>query len=56
MELVVFMRGVNVGGRNAFRPAVLAADLAALEVVSIGAAGTFVVKRDGSAEPARVVR
>jgi len=37
------MRGVNVGGHKAFRPSVLARQLAALRVVSIGAAGTFVV-------------
>jgi uncharacterized protein (DUF1697 family) len=44
MALVVFLRGVNVGGHKAFRPAALARELAALEVVNVGAAGTFVVR------------
>lgn len=44
MALVVFMRGVNVGGHKTFRPAVLAKELAALDVVNVGAAGTFVVR------------
>jgi uncharacterized protein (DUF1697 family) len=44
MAVVVFMRGVNVGGHRTFRPAALAKDLAAYDVVSIGAAGTFVVR------------
>jgi uncharacterized protein (DUF1697 family) len=48
MALVVFLRGVNVGGHRAFRPSVLAADLKKYEVVNIGAAGTFVVRRPGS--------
>jgi uncharacterized protein (DUF1697 family) len=43
MPHVVFLRGSNVGGRNVFRPAQLARDLAHLDVVNIGAAGTFVV-------------
>jgi uncharacterized protein (DUF1697 family) len=43
MASVVFMRGVNVGGHQVFRPAELAKKLARLEVVNIGAAGTFVV-------------
>jgi uncharacterized protein (DUF1697 family) len=44
MALVVFMRVVNVGGHNSFQPAVLARAMAALDVVNIGAAGTFVVR------------
>lgn len=44
MALVVFLRGVNVGGHRSFRPSVLARDLAALDVVSVGATGTFVVR------------
>jgi uncharacterized protein (DUF1697 family) len=43
--LVVLLRGVNVGGHRNFRPAMLARDLADLDVVNIGAAGTFVVRR-----------
>jgi hypothetical protein len=53
MPLVVFMRGVNVGGRKTFRPAALAAELAALEVVNIGAAGPFVVRKKVSAAALR---
>ena len=45
MALVVFMRGVNVGGNKVFRPALLARELAALDVVNIGAAGTYVVRK-----------
>jgi uncharacterized protein (DUF1697 family) len=44
MAHVVFLRGSNVGGRNVFRPAQLARDLAHLDVVNVGAAGTFVVR------------
>ncbi len=44
MASIVFMRGVNVGGHKAFRPSVLVTQLAPLEVVSVGAAGTFVVR------------
>jgi len=43
---VVFMRGVNVGGHKAFRPSVVAGRLSSLDVLSIGAAGTFVVHAD----------
>src|SRR3954470_8150970 len=45
MALVVFLRGLNVGGHRRFRPAVLAEQLRDLDVVNIGAAGTFVVRR-----------
>jgi len=45
MPLVVFLRGVNVGGHRRFRPSLLAARLENLDAVSIGAAGTFVVRR-----------
>ena len=43
MALVAFLRGINVGGHRAFRPAALARELALLDVANIGAAGTFVV-------------
>ena len=43
MSLVVFLRGVNVGGHKAFRPSVLANKLSGLGVKSFGAAGTFIV-------------
>jgi len=45
MALVVFLRGVNIGGHRVFRPSALPAQLPELGVVSIGAAGTFVVRR-----------
>lgn len=45
MASVVFMRGANVGGHKTFKPAALARELSALGVVSIGAAGTFVVRK-----------
>jgi len=48
MALVVFLRGVNVGGHRTFRPSILAGSLSAFEVVNIGAAGTFVVRKPGS--------
>jgi uncharacterized protein (DUF1697 family) len=48
MALVVFLRGVNVGGRRTFRPSILARELSDYDVVSVGAAGTFVVRRPGS--------
>jgi len=45
MAVVVFLRGVNVGGHRAFRPSVLAEELADFDVVNVGAAGTFVVRK-----------
>ena len=45
MALVVFLRGVNVGGHKAFQPSVLARELARFDVVNVGAAGTFVVRK-----------
>jgi uncharacterized protein (DUF1697 family) len=44
MALVVFLRGVNVGRHKRFLPSQIAKDLAAFDVVNIGAAGTFVVR------------
>lgn len=48
MALVVFLRGVNVGGHKTFRPSVLAQELSKYDVVNVGAAGTFVVRKPGS--------
>jgi uncharacterized protein (DUF1697 family) len=48
MALVVFLRGVNVGGHRTFRPSILARGLRDYDVVNVGAAGTFVVRRPGS--------
>ena len=45
MALVVFLRGVNVGGHRTFRPSILARELSAYDVVNVGAAGTFVVRK-----------
>jgi uncharacterized protein (DUF1697 family) len=44
MALVVLLRGVNVGRHKRFLPAQLAKELAAFDVVNVGAAGTFVVR------------
>ena len=48
MPLVVFLRGVNVGGHRTFRPSILARELSEFDVVNIGAAGTFVVRKPQS--------
>ena len=45
MALVVFLRGVNVGGFRNFRPALLAAELGHLDAINIGATGVFVVRK-----------
>ena len=51
--LVVFLRGVNVGSNKRFLPAALARDMAAFDVVNIGAVGTFVVRNAPSASALR---
>jgi uncharacterized protein (DUF1697 family) len=48
MALVVFLRGVNVGGHRTFRPNVLARELSEYDVVNVGAAGTFIVRKPQS--------
>ncbi|MGH9609760.1 MAG: DUF1697 domain-containing protein [Bryobacteraceae bacterium] len=48
MALVVFLRGVNVGGHKTFRPSLLARELSDYDVVNVGAAGTFIVRKPGS--------
>lgn len=45
MALVVLLRGINVGGHRTFRPTLLAQALTEYDVVNIGAAGTFVVRK-----------
>jgi uncharacterized protein (DUF1697 family) len=45
MALVVFLRGINVGGHRTLRPATLTKHLKHLDAVNIGAAGTFVIRR-----------
>ncbi len=48
MAVVAFLRGVNVGGHRTFRPSLLARELSDFDVVNVGAAGTFVVRKPGS--------
>lgn len=45
---MVFLRGVNVGGHRTFRPSLLARELNRYDVVNVGAAGTFVVRKPGA--------
>jgi hypothetical protein len=45
VALVVFLKGLNVGGHRTFRPSTLAQQLKRLDVVNIGATGAFVVRR-----------
>lgn len=45
MALIVFLRGVNVGGHRTLRPSILARELSHYDVVNVGAAGTFVVRK-----------
>lgn len=47
MALVALLRGVNVGGHKTFRPTILARQLRKYDVINIGAAGTFIVRRPG---------
>ena len=53
MALVVLLRGVNVGGHRTFRPTLLAKELSRYDVVNVGAAGTFVVRKPGPVEQFR---
>jgi hypothetical protein len=50
MALIVFFRGINVGGYRAFRPSVLAKELGIYDAVNVGAAGTLVIRKPGSRE------
>jgi uncharacterized protein (DUF1697 family) len=45
MALVVLLKGINVGGHRTFRPSVLAKELRRFDVVNVGAAGTFVIRK-----------
>ncbi|MCK6560034.1 hypothetical protein HUU39_18810 [candidate division KSB1 bacterium] len=45
MALVVFLRGLNVGGHRTFRPTLLAKQLHHLDAVNLGATGTFVIRQ-----------
>ena len=53
MASVIFFRAVNVGGHQKFQPSLLAKELAALDVVNLGAAGTFVVRATTTAPKLR---
>ncbi len=44
MALVVFLKGINVGGHKLVRPSLIAQQLKRYDVVNLGAAGTFVVR------------
>jgi uncharacterized protein (DUF1697 family) len=48
MALIVFLRGVNVGGHRTFRPSIFAKELSGYDVVNVGAAGTFIVRKPPS--------
>lgn len=45
MALVVLLRGVNIGGHRTFQPTKLAQRLKHLDTISIGSAGTFVIRK-----------
>lgn len=45
MAQVILLRGVNVGGHRTFRPTKLAEQLKHLDVINIGTAGTFVIRK-----------
>jgi uncharacterized protein (DUF1697 family) len=47
VALVVFLRGINVGGHRTFRPSLLAKQLSAYDAVNVGAAGTLVIRKPG---------
>ena len=47
MALIVFFRGINVGGHRAFRPSVLAKELAIYDAVNVGTADRLVVRKPG---------
>ena len=45
MALVVFLRGLNVGGHRTFRPTRLVEQLRHFDAVNFGATGTFVIRK-----------
>ena len=47
MALIVFLRGINVGGHRRLRPTALAKQLSDYDVVNVGAAGTLIIRRPG---------
>ena len=48
MALIVFLRGINVGGHWTFRPNDLAKELSAYDVMNVGATGTLIVRKPGA--------
>lgn len=44
-QLVVFLKGINVGGYRKVRPSELAKKLKRYDAVNVGAAGTFVIRK-----------
>ena len=53
MALVVFLKGVNVGGHRTFRPTQLAEGLKHLGAVNLGAAGTLIIRQPMTQAQAR---
>jgi uncharacterized protein (DUF1697 family) len=53
VALVVFLRGVNVGGHRTFRPTKLAESLKHLGAVNIGTAGTLILRQPMTQAQAR---
>jgi uncharacterized protein (DUF1697 family) len=53
VALVVFLRGVNVGGHKTFQPTALVGELQHLGAINVGAAGTFILRSRCSAKTAR---
>jgi uncharacterized protein (DUF1697 family) len=53
MGWVVFLRAANVGKHNRFQPSVLAKQLAKLDLINVGAVGTFVVRANATEEVVR---
>ena len=47
VALIVFFRGINVGGNRAFRPSMITKELGIYDAVNVGAAGTLVVRKPG---------
>src|SRR5260370_8744179 len=47
MALIVFFRGINVGGHRGVRPSVLAKALGIYDAVNVGAAGTLDIRKPG---------
>ena len=54
MALVVFLKGVNVGGHRTFRPSTVAKRLKRFGAINIGAAGTFIINKPVGQVPLRM--